>query len=116
MPRSIPAFLPALLIAGAISLAVPASALAQSPPAMPMPPSAGDPLPKETAPAKAKPAPRKRARSDAAAPARTRGGDESLSERIDTRPARGGGIELEDDPRAVQPTLQNGRAGVGMRF
>lgn len=114
MPRSTPA----LLIAGAISLAVSASALAQSPPAMPMPPSARDPLPKETAPAKAKPAPRKRARSDEAATTRARGGagGESLSERIDTRPARGGGIELEDDPRAVQPTMQNGRAGVGMRF
>lgn len=111
-------FTQALLVAGALALAVPAIALAQSPPAMPMPPSAGDPLPKETAPAKAKPAPRKRARSDAATPARTRAGsgDDSMSERIDTRPARGGAVELEDDPRAVQPTLQNGRAGVGMRF
>lgn len=113
-----PRFTPALLVAGAISLAVPAPAFAQSPPAMPMPPSASDPLPKESAPAKTKPAPRKRARSDAATPARTKGGsgDDSLSERIDTRPARGGPVELEDDPRAVQPTLQNGRAGVGMRF
>lgn len=110
---------PALLVASALSLAASIPAWSQSPPPMPMPPSASDPLPKEAAPAKTKPAPqRKRARSDAAATTRTRGGagDESMSERIDTRPARGGAVELEDDPRAVQPTMQNGRAGVGMRF
>lgn len=111
-----PRFTPAVLVASVLSLIVSASAWAQSPPPMPMPPSASDPLPKEAAPARTKPAPRKRARSDAAATTRTRGSDENMSERIDTRPARGGAVELEDDPRAVQPTMQNGRAGVGMRF
>ena len=42
----------------------------------------------------------------------------SLSSRVDDRPQRApsGGMQLEDDPRAVTPVLNNGRAGVGMRF
>lgn len=43
---------------------------------------------------------------------------DDMSGRIDTRPARADSrrMELEDDPRAVAPIMNNGRAGVGMRF
>ena len=98
---------------------------------MPMPPSARD-LVKTQAPGKpAKPAkkPRLQARQpdDGTVPAgrssrvtspRSSASD-GMSDRIDSRPARapsGGGLQLENDPRAVTPIMQNGRAGVGMKF
>ena len=44
--------------------------------------------------------------------------DGGYSGRVDDRPqpTRSQGMQLEDDPRGVTPVLNNGRAGVGMRF
>lgn len=99
---------------------------------MPMPPSMRD-TPKAQTPAKKTRAP-KAATAEDGAPAtrpsagraaRQRGqalrgsGDGRMSDQIDARPARapsGGALQMEDDPRAVSPVMQNGRPGVGMRF
>lgn len=98
---------------------------------MPMPPSASDAPPKSGAqPRKAKPVRSDRGsvatdetgaekpatrRTKAAAPRRSTS-EQGVAERIDTRPARGGALQLEDDPRSVTPMMQNGRPGVGMKF
>jgi hypothetical protein len=57
-------------------------------------------------------APRRKLRAPANA------ADGGYAGRIDDRPQRAGsgGMQLEDDPRAVTPVLNNGRAGMGMRF
>lgn len=62
-------------------------------------------------------APRKKLQAPSAtAPVQSSGN--SYSNRVDSRPQRPSApaFELEDDPRAVRPVLNNGRAGVGMRF
>ncbi|NNM72113.1 hypothetical protein [Enterovirga aerilata] len=58
-------------------------------------------------------APRRKLRAPSAAAE-----DGGYAGRIDSRPPRSqpGRFELEDDPRAVTPTFNNGRPGVGMRF
>ncbi len=61
------------------------------------------------------PAPRRKLRATTAAPSAPGGG---YSGRVDDRPqpTRSQGMQLEDDPRSVTPIMNNGRAGVGMRF
>ena len=132
MPRSLR--LLAVAISGAGSLLA-GTAFAQSG-SMPMPPSARDPLPRSET-AKPAPGPRQPARSrgtaqvdgEASAPnarpasgraagpqSRATSAQSSVSERVDTRSRRQEERQLEIDPRAVAPVMQNGRAGVGMRF
>ncbi len=61
-------------------------------------------------------APRRQLRTTTTAPRSSQDGN--VSSRIDDRPQRAPsrGMQLEDDPRAVAPVMNNGRAGVGMRF
>jgi len=61
-------------------------------------------------------APRRQLRTTTTAPRSPQDGN--VSNRIDDRPQRAPsrGMQLEDDPRAVAPVMNNGRAGVGMRF
>ena len=103
------------------------------PGAMPPPPSSAEPRSQsrsESATRKARPRPAAAGTGGASASSddvvrtgRRSGGtgvsSGSYSDRIDTRgppTSRGGGMQLEDDPRAVQPTIQGGRPGVGMKF
>ncbi len=123
------------LLAATALLGVAGSAGAQDgvfrPGAMRPPPSAAEPRGEprsEPAPRRGRPRPAAAGTSGASASSddvsrtgRRSGssGTGSYSDRIDTRgpPAtRGSGIQLEDDPRAVQPTIQGGRPGVGMKF
>lgn len=66
----------------------------------------------ETQPAAPRP---RKLRTNTSAPSTQEGG---YSGRLDDRPqpTRSQGMQLEDDPRGITPTLNNGRAGVGMRF
>ena len=59
-------------------------------------------------------APRRKLRATTTPPSQSGG----YSGRVDDRPqpTRSQGMQLEDDPRGITPTLNNGRAGVGMRF
>ena len=60
-------------------------------------------------------APRRKLRASTAAPASSSSG---YSGRVDDRSQRApaSGLQFEDDPRAVTPSMNNGRPGVGMRF
>ena len=114
--------IPAFLAAASLLLATPSVAQSvMAPGAMPPPPSASDAPPRKEseAAAKKRAAARKaQAAGDGDGSSRTtRSSGTQASgyrERIDTRPS--GPIQLEDDPRAVQPMMQNGRPGMGMRF
>lgn len=92
---------------------------------VPPPPSASDRIGSDgsTVAPKAKRQSKKRASGETdAAPRERRLGtppsaaaSPGYADRIDRRPARQD-MQLEDDPRAVRPVMQNGRPGVGMRF
>jgi hypothetical protein len=61
--------------------------------------------------------PRRKLRAPGAASATPGASGEGYSTRIDSRvPRESGRMQMEDDPRAVQPVMNNGRAGMGMRF
>jgi hypothetical protein len=103
----------ALACAGFGTALMASAALAQSsgsPGAMPLPPSASDPPPKELRPGGT----HRNARSDRAkknaAPAAAGTSASDYRGRLE-----GSDMELEDDPR-VRPTMENGRPGLGMRF
>ena len=98
-----------LLVVGSAAIGS-ASAQSSSPGAMPLPPSARDPLPKEE--------PRAGTRTNSRAnraKAGTATNSSSSSPNYRDRIEGQGDLQLEDDPR-VRPTMEGGRPGVGMRF
>lgn len=109
----------ALSLAAATLLAAPAFAQGvMTPGAMPPPPSASEPRPKAERATDTKKRQPRRARTESGEPTLRTPSTASAPayrERIDTRPG-GGALQLEDDPRAVRPMMQNGRPGMGMRF
>lgn len=87
---------------------------------MPPPPSSRDRIGPDGSVVSGTKAARKPARkaapkqAEGEAPERRSGATSGARPEIDTR-AAAGEMQLEDDPRA-RPVMQNGRAGVGMRF
>ncbi len=112
--------LPAMSLLAASLLAAPALAQGvMAPGTMPPPPSASEPRPKAEPTTTRKPRAQRRAKEDGSdvtvRPGTATSSSGSYRDRIDTRPGSGA-MELEDDPRAARPIMQNGRPGMGMRF